>query len=51
VTREDREIHVGRLAGRGAFAVEEISVPIDEPQAAVSGKGLRNAQQDCAIAT
>jgi hypothetical protein len=41
VTREDCEIHVGRLAGWGAFPVEEISVPIDEPQAARRASSIR----------
>ena len=49
VAREDREVHVGRLAGWRALAVEEIRVPVHEPEAAAAGQCLEDAEQERAV--
>ncbi len=50
VAREDREVHVGRLAGWRALPIEEIRVPVDEPEAAAAGQCLEDAEQERAVA-
>ena len=50
VPREDRQVHVGRLAGRRALAVVEVGVPVDEPQPAAARQGLEDAQHQRAVA-
>jgi hypothetical protein len=46
----NRELHVGRLAGRRTLPVEEIRVPIDEPETAAARQCLEDAEQERAVA-
>jgi hypothetical protein len=50
VAGKDGEVHVGRLAGMRALPVEEVRVPVDEPQAAAAGHCLEHAEQKRAVA-
>ena len=50
VASKDREIHIGRLAGWRALPVEEIRVPVDEPETAAGGHCLEDAEQQGAVA-
>jgi hypothetical protein len=43
VAGEYGELHVGRLAGRRAVAIEEIGVSVDEPEAATAGQCMNDA--------
>lgn len=49
VAREDRQVHVGRLAGWGALPVEEIRVPVNTPESAAAGQCLANPEQERAV--
>ena len=50
MAREDGEVHVGRLAGWRAVPVEEVRVPIDEPEAAAARQCLKDTEQERAVA-
>ena len=50
VAGEDRQLHVGRLAGRRGLAVVEVGVPVHEPETGVARKGLEHAEQERAVA-
>ena len=50
VAGQDREIHVGRLAGWRALPVEEVRMPVDEPEAAAARQRLEDAEQERTVA-
>jgi hypothetical protein len=50
VAGEYGELHVGRLAGRRAVAIEEIGVSVDEPEAATAGQCMNDTEQERAVA-
>ena len=50
VTGEDRELHIGRLARRGALPVEEVRVPVHEPEPAAARHRLEDAEEKRAVA-
>jgi hypothetical protein len=50
VAGQDREIHVGRLAGWRALPVEEVRMPVDEPEAGAARQRLEHAEQERAVA-
>jgi hypothetical protein len=50
VAGEDREVHVGSLAGWRALPVEEIRVAVDEPEAAAGRQRLEDAEEQRAVA-